>query len=111
MAGKSSYSLAYLIVYFIFALIEILLMSGITYGWVSISSVFKKRGFFGELCNRFNRTAKSGVKRNDGHSCLAQEKQLNLVFNVAVSLLCASKLFIGIFTDKFGPRCSQIFGG
>ncbi|XP_065055242.1 equilibrative nucleobase transporter 1-like [Rhopilema esculentum] len=112
MAKAPVYSTSFLSIYFVFAALEVLLMSGITYGWASIAFLFKEEGFFGFLCQAVNRTLESSQESQEkNEACLPQEQRLNLVFNVGVALLCGSKLLIGAFTDRYGPRFSQMVGG
>ena len=112
MAKAPVYSTSFLSIYFVFAALEVLLMSGITYGWASIAFLFKAEGFFGFLCQAVNKTLElSQESQGENEACLPQNERLNLVFNVAVALLCGSKLVIGAFTDRYGPRFSQMVGG
>ena len=120
---RSSNRLLYQIVYFVSAIIAILLLSGITYGWASILVVFKEKGFFQDLCQSVKNSANASSLADNStilrtHSryyqpagCSAQSKMFNLVFNVSVAFLCGFKLPIGVFIDKYGPRAGQILGG
>ena len=118
--------LPFQIIYLISSLIEVLLLSGITYGWASIAVVFKEEGFFKYLCpyqtRHSNHSADANttlatvttVSRVPGRyervACSLQSKRFNLIFNVAVAFLCCFKFPIGLFADKYGPRASQILG-
>ncbi|XP_065055240.1 equilibrative nucleobase transporter 1-like isoform X1 [Rhopilema esculentum] len=113
-------------VYFVFTVLEILLLSGITYGWASVVVVFQYEGFFNYLCPKENGTV-NGMKslqqtnatslgflgRQRGYEeivCSQQSKRFNLVFNISVACLCCFKFPIGLFIDKYGPRAGQILG-
>ena len=117
--------LPFQIVYLISSLIEILLLSGITYGWASIAVVFKEEGFFKYLCPYQTRRSNHSVHTNttlaavtgarvpgryERVACSLQSKRFNLIFNVAVAFLCCFKFPIGLFADKYGPRASQTLG-
>ena len=114
-------------VYFVFTVLEILLLSGITYGWASVVVVFQYEGFFNYLCPKENGTVVNGTKslqqtnatslgflgRQRGYEevvCSQQSKRFNLVFNISVACLCCFKFPIGLFIDKYGPRAGQILG-
>ena len=111
------------IVFFCAAIVEILLLSGITYGWASIELVFQREGFFRSLCNSDHMGASNSSRSSSLNQtgskevispvgiCSLQSKRFNLVFAVSLVFLCAAKFPIGLFIDKFGPRASQIVGG
>uniref|UniRef100_A0A7M5WS59 Uncharacterized protein n=1 Tax=Clytia hemisphaerica TaxID=252671 RepID=A0A7M5WS59_9CNID len=113
----------YLRSFFVFGLFEVLLCSGITYGWASIVYVFKVEYFYYDsLChesattlkNNTNRSSKldSEVLGEDGlPGCLAQDKIFNLIFTVAVFFFTSVQFPTGLFLDKFGPRVARMFGG
>lgn len=130
------YSSAYLVTFFVFALVETLLCSGITYGWASIVVVFKQEYFYMDLCVDFfkhinkslptpppqklmavyrNTTIVGGGAGfyNDGMlpGCPAQDARLNLIFTVSLFCLCGIKFPAGVFIDKYGPRIGRIVGG
>ena len=128
-----AYSSPYLVTFFIFALIETLLCSGITYGWVSIAVVFKEERFYMDLCRSFfrnrNKTnekiAKDSNLRhgrivrsaagyvNDGTlpGCPIQDARLNLIFTVSLFCLCGIKFPGGVFIDRCGPKIARSVGG
>ena len=130
MALFSPTSKLFPVVYFICGLLEVLLVSGITYGWAAIVPVFKQEDFYGSLCNYEDQGEANGtllpgsfnssVGRNGSGSnressasdrgCVEQRERLNLVFNIAVFSLCGFTLPVGIFVDKHGPRASRIVG-
>ena len=117
-------SLAFKIIFFIFAVIEVLLLSGITYGWASIATIFRQRGFFSYLCNidtfeTKNVTRNSSLVSHNSESmehdatiavCSLQRKRLNLILNVSLAFLCGAKFPIGLFIDYFGPRAGELVG-
>ena len=127
------YSSPYLVTFFIFALIETLLCSGITYGWASIVVVFKEERFYMELCRSFfrnqnktnekiatnfnlqhGRIVRSAVGYVDDGTlpgCPIQDARLNLIFTVSLFFLCGIKFPAGIFIDKCGPKIARFVGG
>ena len=127
------YSSPYLVTFFIFALIETLLCSGITYGWASIAVVFKEERFYMELCrsffrnqNKTNEKIATGFNLQHGRivrsavgyvgdgtlpGCPIQDARLNLIFTVSLFFLCGIKFPAGIFTDKCGPKIARSVGG
>eukprot|EP00794_Sanderia_malayensis_P014361 gene14361-15857_t len=121
---KLTRSRLFKIINFVFTLLEILLASGITYGWASIIIVFMDMKFFENLCpapmpqNSTMGNTSTLYARNahpdktvSNNRCIEQGRRFNLIFNVAVAVLGSAKLPIGIFVDKYGPRAGQIFGG
>ena len=114
---------AFKAIFFIITVIEIWLLSGITYGWASIAYVFEREGFFQYVCNSKetdrNISSFNASSSQSGPtafhfaigSCSLQRKSFNLVFAISLLFLCSAKFPIGIFVDKFGPRAGQIVGG
>ena len=122
----------YYALYFLCSLAEILISSGIVYGWASLIIILKKEGYYANRCqkptaiplwkpsqvpyypekDRLNLTRRIPLVTSNGYftNCSGQRKLLNLVFNTALSCLCASKFPIGIFVDKCGPRAAQAVG-
>ena len=120
---KNSSILLFQVVFFIATVIEILLLSGITYGWASIEYVFQREGFFHYLCDTDSKGAKNNNTGNSAFRdncstedyiavdvCSRQSRMFNLVFNVSLAFLCTTKFPIGLFVDAFGPRAGQLFG-
>ena len=112
----------YLISFFVFGWIELLLCSGITYGWASIVYIFKVEHFYMTLCDEeesfsFNQTVTNSssislLVGEDGlPGCLKQDKIFNLIFTVAVVFFTSVQFPTGLFIDKFGPRVVRIVGG
>ena len=103
----------YLIVFFIFALLEVVLCSGITYGWPSIVIVFKSENFYLDLCKKWHEDHNTTEAFSDEKlaGCPDQEVRMNLIFTVAVFSLCANKFPAGMFIDNFGPRRVRMIGG
>ena len=113
----------YLRSFFVFGLLEVLLCSGITYGWASIVYVFKVEYFYyGSLCHEASTSLKNNTNRSstlaseivgeDGlPGYLAQDKIFNLIFTVAVFFFTSVQFPTGLFLDKFGPRVARMFGG
>ena len=114
--------LVFQIIFFITAVIEVWLLSGIIYGWASIAVVFEREGFFQHLCSNME-IAKNGSVVNSsltqngtekGHfaigHCPRKSKRFNLIFSVSLVMLCSTKFPIGLFIDRFGPKVGQIVG-
>jgi len=116
----------YLRTFFVFALFETLLCSGITYGWASIVYVFKVEYFYISLCGEevsdvsrtslntsvtatSNATDIGGVDGLPG--CLAQDTRFNLIFTAAVFFFTSIQFPTGLFIDKFGPKVARMLGG
>ena len=123
-------SRSYTVTFFIFAMIETLLCSGITYGWASIVVVFKIEKLFYYLCTDeipfHNATdipvtlsPNMSVVGGGGHfvddgklpGCEAQNTRLNLIYTIALFCLCGIKFPAGVFIDFCGPRIARAVGG
>ena len=120
MAFYDINSRLYLVTFFVFALLEVLLCSGITYGWASIVVVFKLEGFYLNLCKEWYKEHNKTLPTPGGMStlpgdklpgCPAQEARFNLIFTVGMFSLCAIIFPAGIFIDKAGPRIARTVGG
>ena len=127
------YSTPYLTTFFIFAMVETLLCSGITYGWASIVVVFKEERFYMNLCRSFFRNQNKTNERLPNNlnlanasiisggagyfsdenlpGCLTQDIRLNLIFTVSLFCLCGIKFPAGVFIDKCGPRIARAVAG
>lgn len=125
MAIQDINNKVYLGVFFVFGLIEVLVCSGITYGWASIVYVFKVQYFYMNLCKspskashnaKFFSNITSDVSTyeigDDGlPGCLAQDSMFNLIFTCAVFFFTSVQFPTGMFIDKFGPRVGRYIGG
>ena len=110
----SIHSTTFKAVYFVSALLEIILFGGVIFGWASIRIVFTEEGFFSYLCtSQGNKTTAASWGHNITSApltCIEQNKRFNLVFNVAVAFLCFAQFPVGHFADICGPRATQIVG-
>ena len=123
MAFREITNKNYLISFFVFGWLEVLLCSGITYGWASIVYVFKVENLFMTMCDSeeitslnqtvpTNSSSASVLVGADGlPGCLAQDKIFNLIFTVSVFFFTSVQFPTGLFIDKFGPRVARIVGG
>ena len=102
----------YQIIFFIFALFEVLLCSGITYGWASILIVFKLEKFNFDMCKEWigEHNIIEALSADKLPGCPEQEGRMNLIFTVAVFSVCAVTFPGGIVIDKFGPTAVRIIG-
>ncbi|XP_076806294.1 equilibrative nucleobase transporter 1-like [Clavelina lepadiformis] len=112
--------------------IEVVLFSGIIYGWPAYVHVLKEEGYFGENCiitslatantSPTNITSVAGMfttlhsnemaLANVLHSfCEDQEKKLNLAFTLALSVFYVTVYFSGYIFDKFGTWVIRILAG
>ena len=89
--------------FFIFATIEVVCVSGIIYGWTSLDGIFKDEAFYAKLCDNESLLMSQG-NTTDHSSCDARVEKLNLVFLVSVSILCFVNFPAGIGIDTIGPR-------
>ena len=124
------YNKCYLGAFFVFAVVETLLCSGITYGWASIVVVFKLEHFYLSLCKPFyaeynltfpdninitnhERIVAHGVEQIGGKlpGCPAQDSMFNLIFTISIFCLSGIKFPTGVFIDKCGPRIARSVGG
>ncbi|XP_078664413.1 equilibrative nucleobase transporter 1-like isoform X3 [Branchiostoma floridae x Branchiostoma belcheri] len=105
------------------SVLEMLLLSGIIYGWTSLVYILKQEGYFSDLCvtTPANNTEQSTqischVLSNNFTQdapchrypeCLAQDETLTQVFAISVVASQVASLFAGIALDYFGLRFTR----
>ena len=101
----------------VFGILEILLSSGITFGWTNIVVVFRLEHFYLKMCKQYygrNNMTEVGIYNTSDDKllgCTNQEARLNLIFTVAMFSFAGSLLLGGIFADKCGPKIVRAVGG
>ncbi|XP_078681818.1 equilibrative nucleobase transporter 1-like isoform X3 [Branchiostoma floridae x Branchiostoma belcheri] len=98
------------------SVLEMLLFSGIIYGWASLVYILKQEGYFSDSCN--TTTADSQIKcqavtntsTQDAPcypECLEQDERLTQVFAISVVASQVASLFAGIGLDYLGLRFTR----
>ncbi|XP_047142064.1 equilibrative nucleobase transporter 1 isoform X1 [Hydra vulgaris] len=100
-------------IFFIYILLETLLISGIAYGWASIVVIFKDKKLYAKLCSSIlhqNSTLIQNRMEPEILNCDQQDIMFNLIFTVSAICICA-EFPIGILIDKFGAKKSRLVTG
>ncbi|XP_064595789.1 equilibrative nucleobase transporter 1-like [Liolophura sinensis] len=99
----------------IWSLGENLLFGGLTFGWALLVIILKDEGVYAGLCTASNTsenvsTTTPPIDSSEEYvqTCIAQERQLNLVFTVAVVVRALSGPFIGQLLYRRGVRATRI---
>lgn len=87
-------------------LLSDLLFAGVIWGWAPLLLMLQEEQQYAELCDFDDVDVASSAR-----TCVAQENQLNLVYAVAVVVMCAMSLPIGLFLDSAGPKVTSAFAG
>lgn len=105
MAGlQAVYKRRYLML--IWSALEVLLFSGIVYGWAALVVVLKREHFFADLCEEEQKTNASILKTSQG--CIVQNELLSLVFVSGAISFSSSAALSGTILDRFGPRKTRL---
>ena len=119
----------------VWAFIEIVLFSGIVFGWGSLVFVLKDEGIYADLClNRDEKDNNTGSNSSYDDStaslvqsastsgtevntqepsdnvCKPQDENMALCFTIATALVCVAAQFIGHISYKFGTRIYRLIG-
>ncbi|KAI8502760.1 Trafficking protein particle complex subunit 9, partial [Branchiostoma belcheri] len=103
------------------SVLEMLLFSGIIYGWASLVYILKQEGYFSDSCNtttgnnsQQNHQIKCQAVTNTSTQdapcypeCLEQDERLTQVFAISVVASQVASLFAGIGLDYLGLRFTR----
>ncbi|XP_066921590.1 equilibrative nucleobase transporter 1-like [Clytia hemisphaerica] len=119
-------STGYLWMFFFGGVLDVLLSSGITFGWAGIVYIFKMELFFIDLCplsiqqsaltslldNTSNKTILQERSRfkHGFPGCIEQDSRLQLIFTVAMFVQSVTLFFSGILVDRYGPKMIRGIG-
>ena len=82
------------------ALVNVLLFSGVVFGFPALQLMLKQEGQFAELCD----FPKDASPQTIADGCSEQTLKLSLMFTVASFLVNGISLPSGIFLDRWGVR-------
>ena len=114
----------------VWAFIEIVLFSGIVFGWGSLVFVLKDEGIYADLCLngavKDNNTGSNSLyddstsastsatevntQEPSDNVCKPQDENMALCFTIASALFCVAAPFIGHISYKFGTRIYRLIG-
>ena len=115
-------STLYLAVFSLVACLQMILTTGVIYGYASLLVIFKGMKLYNSKCNRASKLSNSTstlafgnstgceVTFNEDSFCPAQDKSLNLPFAIGVILKSLVKFPLGNLVDTFGAKSSQYLG-
>ncbi|XP_004347972.2 hypothetical protein CAOG_04147 [Capsaspora owczarzaki ATCC 30864] len=96
------------------ALTQTFLVSGLVFGWPSLSVIFKGEGQFGQLCTNSSEPSSGANPTNHSSAfhveCSEQETQFVFIFQAGFFSQFASRLLMGILLDRYGPRVTALLG-
>ncbi|XP_028305061.1 solute carrier family 43 member 3-like [Gouania willdenowi] len=84
-------------------LVEGLLFTGISFGWVSLVFVLRVEGYFRQPC--FNSTTEEGMAPTE---CTEQDQQLSQVMTVACICNTLTRFPIGYILDRYGTTVTRL---
>ncbi|XP_041379286.1 solute carrier family 43 member 3-like [Gigantopelta aegis] len=115
--------------YVVCGVIEIMLFSGLIFGWGSLVYVLKDEGIYADLCDCTDNCTYGNTKTTStttttpvtatnltptiggdvkGKVCKEQDSMLSLVFTVASLFFCVGSAVMGHINYKFGTRVTRI---
>ena len=112
----------YLAVFSLVACLQMIMSTGLIYGYASLLVVFKEMKLYNSKCNggselfnsagtlAFGNSTGGEVITNGDSFCPARDTSLNLPFAVGVILQSLVKVPLGNFVDTFGAKSSQYLG-
>mmetsp|Transcript_6881 Transcript_6881/g.15208 ORF Transcript_6881/g.15208 Transcript_6881/m.15208 type:complete len:1147 (+) Transcript_6881:201-3641(+) len=74
------------------------LLGGIVFGFPGLVLILRREGVFSEVCSC-------------GVYCSGQQEQMAILSTIGFAAAIGSRLFAGIFLDKFGPKLTAVLSG
>ena len=88
-------------VYFIAAILQVVFVAGLVFGWASLEQILKREGYFDEDCSE------EELAKND---CDSRTLKLSNVFLAGSIASFATSPVSGYIIDKCGPRAATTLG-
>jgi LAT3 family solute carrier family 43 protein 3 len=90
----------------VFGILEMLLCSGVVFGWANMVLILKEEEYFKDLCaEESNANSSLPEKSNDdSEKCGKQDERLALIFTLSVFAFNVAGFIGGALLDKFGTR-------
>lgn len=93
----------------VFGVMEMVLFSGVIYGWANMVLILKDEEYFKDLCEPENSTIiKPTTDTEDDDGCAGQDDRLALVFTIAVFSFNAAGFLGGVLFDHLGTRLTRL---
>ena len=92
------------------AVAEAFCFAGITFGWSSISTVFRSEGYFSAQCTQQHNNQTNSNITSSHSSCPEQEQDMILVVTLAGFVLKASTVPLGVILDRLGTLATRCIG-
>lgn len=106
-------TMTFKLTYFISVLsgvVEAFCFAGITFGWSSISTVFRSEGYFRLQCSNQTDSQTNSSTSYRPQTCPEQEQDLILVVTLAGFVLKASTVPLGVILDRLGTLVTRFIG-
>lgn len=93
-------------------IIEMVLFSGVIFGWANLVLVLKEEEYFKDLCADSDNGNSSLRKESsdDAEKCGKQDERLALIFTLSVFSFNAAGFIAGALLDKLGTRFVRLIG-
>ncbi len=105
---KSLKSKNYKTILLLYSIVEMILCSGLIFGWASLAYILKKEKYFDEFC-AYPAISNSSATV-DMVYCSSQEDRLNMAYTVAFVTVGVISFPVGSLLDSFGPKVSRVVG-
>ena len=88
----------------VFGIVEMVLFTGVIFGWANMVLILKEEEYFKDLCAG-NSTLSSS---EDSENCGRQDERLALIFTISVFAFNVAGLIGGSLLDKLGTRLVRL---
>ena len=80
------------------AVINSCILGGVVFGFPALVLILRQEGVYAEVCSC-------------GHFCSGQREQIAMLSTIGFASAIGSRLFFGVFLDKFGPKITSTLAG
>ncbi|CAB3998141.1 solute carrier family 43 member 3 isoform X2 [Paramuricea clavata] len=96
----------------VFGIIEMVLFSGVIFGWANLVLVLKEEKYFKDLCadGDNGNTSLRKESSDDSEKCGKQDERLALIFTLSVFAFNVAGFIAGALLDKLGTRFVRLIG-
>lgn len=96
----------------VFGIFEMVLFSGVIFGWANLVLILKEEKLFRDLCEEKDNNASTSIIHqktdNEPTVCGAQDERLALIFTLGVFAFNAAGFVGGSMLDKLGTRVVRL---
>ena len=93
----------------VFGIIEMVLFSGVVFGWANMVLILKEEEYFKDLCAESDRNSSlRDESSDDSEKCGEQDERLALIFTLSVFAFNVAGFIGGALLDKLGTRLVRL---